>query len=84
LIPSRLYFQTLFLVPISLPLNCSIKTALTWPLEGADVFQHGKIDSIGDRVALNSGPERFRTPVQGLQVFICPKACGALIWARCS
>jgi hypothetical protein len=34
------------------------------PLEGADVFQHGEIDSIGDRVALTQDPGDFaRLPV---------------------
>jgi len=34
------------------------------PLDGADVFQQGEIDSIGDRVALTQDPEDFaRLPV---------------------
>jgi hypothetical protein len=34
------------------------------PLDGADVFQHGEIDSIGDRVALTQDPGDFaRLPV---------------------
>ena len=30
------------------------------PLDGADVFQQGEIDSIGDRVALTEDPGDFR------------------------
>jgi hypothetical protein len=34
------------------------------PFDGADVFQHGEMDSIGDRVALTQDPGDFaRLPV---------------------
>jgi len=32
------------------------------PLDGADVFQQGGIDSIGGRVALIEDPRYFRSP----------------------
>jgi hypothetical protein len=38
--------------------------ARRYPLDGADVFQQGEIDSIGDRVALTQDPGDFaRLPV---------------------
>jgi hypothetical protein len=64
------------------------------PLDGADVFQQGEIDSIGDRVALAEDPGDFPPPpvndagqdqvktTAGLQVFICSHSSRALIRPR--
>ena len=45
------------------------------PFEGADVFQEGKIDSIGERVALTQNPGDFaRLPVGVDPTVVSPAA----------
>jgi len=54
------------------------------PLDGADVFQQGEIESIGSRIALTEDRE-ISDPVgdlgqdQAVQVFICSHSSRALI-----
>jgi hypothetical protein len=44
--------------------GCTGRRGRRYPLDGADVFQQGEIDSIGDRVALTQDPGDFaRLPV---------------------